>query len=52
MTVPAYNVRVNPKAKHPRLKISAKDDLTVLFLGIRSGSHPLTYALPIHKSFP
>jgi predicted metal-dependent hydrolase len=30
VTVPAYSVRVSPKAKHARLKVSAKDGLIVI----------------------
>ena len=30
MTVPAYSVRVSPKAKHAKLKLSAKDGLMVI----------------------
>jgi predicted metal-dependent hydrolase len=30
MTLPAYSVRVSPKAKHARLKVSAKDGLMVV----------------------
>jgi predicted metal-dependent hydrolase len=30
VTLPAFNVRVSPKARHARLKVSAKDGLTVI----------------------